>query len=144
MLMKIQRKKKFKRETLRLKREFRDTDRNYHKQRAVREFHRYVRQRDGDNCISCGDRAGTQIHAGHYKSRGAHSSLQFHWANNNSQCARCNTFLSGNIAAYRDRLIDKVGLEMVEYLEKDHGPFKYTIDDYKDIAEWFKEQRKHL
>jgi len=139
-----QREKKFKKETTRMKREFLANDKSHWKQKATRACNEYIRSRDGEYCISCGDRAGSQIHAGHYKTRGAASSLQFHWANINSQCARCNTYLSGNIGNYRSALIDKVGLEVVEYLDKDHGPYKFTLDDYKDIHDYYKEQLKLL
>jgi hypothetical protein len=88
----------------------------------------YCRKRDrNDGCISC-DKPATwqgQWHASHYKSRGANSALRFNLYNLNKSCSVCNNHLSGNIGAYRPRLIAKIGLERVEWLDNHEKSRKY-------------------
>lgn len=111
-----------------------------------REFNAYVRKRDEqDPCISCGNtREKSKYNAGHYLSVGAHPELRFHEDNCHKQCEYCNTYLSGNIAAYRPQLIAKIGIERVEWLEGPHEAAKYTIDDAKAIRATYKQKLKDL
>ena len=106
----------------------------------------YIRERDGKICISCGtQKPDIQYCAGHYKTRGAHPSLRFHPFNISSQCnKRCNLMLSGNISDYRPNLINKIGLSNVEWLEGPHESQNLTIDDIKEIKEYYREQLKIL
>lgn len=143
-LVKIERQREYKQKTTQLRRNFRETDIAFWKSKASQMCNKYIRARDGAKCISCGDRSGRQTHAGHFRTRGAASQLQFHWANINSQCARCNTFLSGNLVKYRERLIKKTSPQMVEYLENENSVYKWTLDDYKDVYWWFNLQKKAL
>ena len=138
-------KKQYRAQTTKLRKEFLDNDKTHWKQKAARACHEYIRARDGSHCISCGeDRPGNQIHAGHMRTRAAASQLQFHWANINSQCSRCNLNLSGNLLEYRRHLVDKVGLELVEYLENENSVYVWTVDDYKEVTEHFKGQLASL
>ena len=134
-------KARYKNETRKLKRNFKANDRKTLKKKAVKACHQFVRARDADRpCISCGTFTG-QFHAGHYKTRGAYASLQFHSQFNiHKQCAHCNLYLSGNLALYRSNLIGRIGLAAVEWLEGHHPTYKYSLDDYRDIAEWFNDQ----
>ena len=103
----------------------------------------YIRERDHDDpCISCGRHHQGQYHAGHYLSRGACPELRFHPLNNHKQCQPCNNHLSGNLVNYRVNLIKKIGLDMVEWLEGPHEPQKLSIEDIKEIKEYYKEQFK--
>jgi len=106
----------------------------------------YIRERDGNNCISCGtQKPDIQYCAGHYKTRGGHPALRFHPFNLNSQCNQhCNLQLSGNITEYRPRLVKKIGLRNVEWLEMDHPAQNLTIEDIIEIKHYYKEQLKHL
>jgi len=56
--------------------------------------------------------------------------------------------LSGNIAAYRVGLVEKIGIKNMEWLESNHPPKKYTIDELKEIkkgfSEWARELEKQL
>ena len=120
------------------KKAFRDKDRSWWMKKAQTEFNKFIRNRDGNFCISCGVETG-QFHAGHYKSVGhAGAALRFHEDNVHSQCAQCNTFKSGNIAQYRINLVDKIGEKRVEWLEGPHDTVKYTIDDLKAIRAKYK------
>lgn len=81
---------------------------------------RYVRLRDKDKgCISCDKPASWQgqWHASHLKSVGANSALRFHLWNIHKACSICNNHLSGNIASYRERLPERIGVERFNYLE---------------------------
>jgi hypothetical protein len=73
------------------------------------------------------------MNAGHYLSTGASPELRYEPLNVHKQCEHCNSYLSGNIAKYRPRLIEKIGLKAVEWLESKHEPQKYTIDSLKAL-----------
>lgn len=86
------------------------------KLKAQTVFNAYIRKRDeGMGCISCG--SYNEIQAGHFYSAGNHNNLRFDIHNCNSQCKKCNYFLSGNLLKYRENLIVKIGLEAVEKLD---------------------------
>lgn len=111
---------------------------------AQTSFNAFIRARDADlPCISCGRHHTGQYHAGHYLSVGARPELRFCEANVHKQCSACNNYLSGNIVLYRIALIDKIGQEMVDWLEGPHMPKRYTIEQLKAIkanyAAWAKE-----
>ena len=114
--------------------------------RAAREaFNAFIRYRDKDDvCISCGRHHQGQYHAGHYKSKGAHPELEFNEDNCHKQCAPCNNYLSGNIVNYRPRLIEKIGLEKVEWIEGPHDTKKYTVDELWQIRDEYKAKLKEL
>jgi hypothetical protein len=106
----------------------------------------YIRERDkGLPCISCGNTRDVKYCAGHYKTRGGHPELRFHPFNIHRQCDwNCNLNLSGNISNYRPALIEKIGLKNVEWLEGEHEPQNWSIDDIKEIKKYYKEQLKLL
>ena len=145
VLVTQQREKAYKKKTLELKRNFRAKDKSYWKQKAAKECHAYIRLRDRDlPCISCQRHTSGQYHAGHYKSRGSSPSHQFCEWNIAKQCAHCNTYKSGNQAEFRRHLINRIGLELVEYLDCYHPPYKWTIDDYKAVFDHYREKRQWL
>lgn len=112
---------------------------------AQAAFNKWVRLRDaGKPCISCQRHHTGQIHAGHYLSRGARPELAYEPMNCWSQCAPCNTHLSGNIALYRKNLVELIGLEKVEWLEGPHEPKHYSIDDLKNIKAIYTAKCKEL
>jgi hypothetical protein len=93
-------------------------------------FNTWIRQRDaGQACISCGESARGRWHAGHYRSAGSCPELRFEPDNVHRQCERCNTHLSGNLAAYRLHLVEKIGLARVEWLEGPHAPKKLPLPE---------------
>jgi hypothetical protein len=114
--------------------------------RAAREaFNAFIRYRDKDlPCISCQRHHQGQYHAGHYKTKGAHPELEFHEDNCHKQCAPCNNHLSGNIVNYRPNLVDKVGIEMTEWIEGPHETKKYTVDELWQIRDKYKAKLKEL
>lgn len=106
----------------------------------------YIRYKDGNKCISCEtENPNIQYCAGHYKSRGARPELRFHPFNINVQCNhQCNMQLSGNIENYRPALIKKIGIDNVEWLEGPQEPQNWTIEDLKEIKQYYKDQLKIL
>lgn len=108
-------------------------------------FNAYIRLRDKHlPCISCGRFHSGQYHAGHYLSVGARPELRFEVLNCHKQCAPCNNHLSGNIALYRINLVKKIGQDKVDWLEGDHEPKKYTIDELKALKAEFKRKCKEI
>jgi hypothetical protein len=112
---------------------------------AQHAFNRYIRARDhGKPCISCGRSTGAKVNAGHYLTVGAHPELRFEPLNCHLQCEHCNCYLSGNLIRYRQRLIEVVGQETVDWLEGPHEPKKYTIEDIKEIKAKYSKMAREL
>lgn len=79
-------------------------------------FSLYIRQRDNFTCFTCGkrlDKASSQ--AGHFIHR---NSLDFDPRAINTQCVKCNQYLSGNLVVYTLKMIEKYGKETVEELQR--------------------------
>lgn len=120
---------------------------------AQSAFNRYIRIRDeGKECVSCGNPligksnylTGSAIDASHYRSRGAASHLKFNTFNVHSACTRCNRQLSGNAVEYRIRLINRIGLEIVERLEADNEPRRFDIPYLQRIKSIFTRRARQL
>jgi len=112
---------------------------------AQATFNLFIRLRDADQpCISCGRHHQGQYHAGHYLSVGARPELRFEPLNVHKQCAPCNTHLSGNAVLFRKALLEKLGVEIVEWLEGPHKQKKYTIDELKTIKADYAAEAKAL
>ena len=98
---------------------------------AQKAVNLYVKWRDwGKPCVSCGTphRFDVKRDASHLKSRGSNSALRFHLWNLHMACVRCNMQLSGNIAEYYPRLIERIGSEKVEYLHNAPRVKRFSID----------------
>jgi hypothetical protein len=108
-------------------------------------FNKYIRIRDEkEPCISCGRHHQGQYHAGHYLTVGACPELRFEELNVHKQCSPCNNHLSGNLVNYRIRLIDKIGLDKVEWLEGTHEPLKLTIPEIQSLIAEYKAKIKAI
>jgi hypothetical protein len=119
--------------------------RSEHLKEAQEAFNAFIRYRDKDEpCISCGRYHHGQYHAGHYRSVGAAPELRFEELNVHKQCAPCNNHLSGNAIEYRLRLIKKIGVDKVEWLEGPHEPKKYTVEGLKVIKAEYRAKLKEL
>jgi hypothetical protein len=88
-----------------------------------------IRDRN-DGCISChmGPDYRGLWHGSHYRPAGNNNAVQFHLWNIHKSCAQCNKFKGGNLGEYRPRLVEKIGLERVEWLESQTQVAKYTRD----------------
>jgi len=115
-----------------------------HIQELQSAFNEWIRLRDaGQPCISCGSYQG-DWHAGHYRSVGSEPALRFEPDNVHKQCALCNTILCGSLAGYRINLIERIGLERVEWLEGAHPPQKLTIAEIRDMKTFYRAEVRRL
>ena len=116
-----------------------------HLREAQAVFNEWVRLRDADlPCVSCGRHHDGQYHAGHYRTVGANPEIRFEPLNVWKQCAPCNTHLSGNLVNYRLSLLQRIGVEKLEWLEGPHPARKYTIEEIKAIKADYREKIKEL
>jgi hypothetical protein len=119
-------------------------------------YNKYIRLRDfNDPCISCGKskeeieeaqgwKVGGCWDAGHFMTRGAKGQLRFILFNVHKQCKSCNggsDKFSAKAATvgekYRVNLIEKIGLEKVEFLENNN-----ELDLKKGDIEYLKRIKK--
>jgi hypothetical protein len=103
---------------------------------AQRIFNKWIRERDKeDGCISCGGWA-EYWDAGHYVPQKGGSFLRFNEWNVNKECKKCNGFDGFHLVGYRKRLIEKIGLENVEWLEANRSKvYKWSREELKEIIE---------
>ena len=107
-------------------------------------FNKWVRLRDkGLNCISC-NKPAKKENAGHYRSVGSSPNLRFEPLNVHLQCEYCNTYQHGNLIPYRQNLIKKIGIDLVEWLETEHEPKHYSKHELIIMKEEYKEKIKQL
>ena len=141
------------------KKNLRESNVKWMKNKAKTITHKYIRLRDKDlPCISCG-RFEHEIDspnwdhiwdAGHYLTRAAFPELKYCEINIHKQCVRCNTapkFHGQDVMVrdqYRINLIAKIGLEKVEWLEGPHEIPKITTDYLKQIQETYKRKTKEI
>jgi len=123
-------------------------------------FNKYIRLRDSEeNCISC-DRhdsvidyfgVGGKWDCGHYLSVGSNPELRFEEDNAHRQCKSCNGG-SGKYArkgrtvseGYRIHLIERIGIERVEWLEGPHEMPNWTHDDLRQIKKKYMMKARDL
>jgi ribonuclease I len=107
--------------------------------KAQKIFNAYIRLRDSEDgyftCISCSKTLPvSQMNAGHYVPVKNGSYLRLHEWNVNGECCRCNAFDEFHLIGYRRNLIDKIGLDAVEWLEAHrHEVKKFTRQDIENI-----------
>ena len=124
-------------------REFNQKDKSYLMKKAQEVFNRFIRLRDGNTCVSCGN-TDRQIHAGHYRPVGRNHQLRFNEMNCHSQCSICNNHLSGNLVAYREALIALYGEAGVQELEDNNEIKSYSAEELQDIIKKYKNKLKEL
>lgn len=116
--------------------------------KAQMAFNAFIRARDaGKPCISCGRALSSEPNshdAGHYRSVGSAPHLRFVETNCHSQCRHCNNHLAGNHVAYRQGLIERVGLQEVERLERDQTTRHYTKEGLTELARQYREMTRNL
>ena len=112
--------------------------------KAQHIFNRYIRTRDNQEgfftCISCGQVKGHEVmDAGHYVPVKNGSALRFNEYNVNGECKGCNGFDQFHLIGYRKNLIDKIGLDMVEWLEANaRVTKKWSRSELEEIIEKYK------
>ena len=117
---------------------------------AQKSFNSFIRARDADKpCISCGTplqaaTVGGAFDCGHYRSVGSAVHMRFVEDNAHGQCKHCNRHLAGNHVAYRQGLLDRVGVRAVELIERDQTLRKYTHEGLLEIDRHYKAEAKRL
>ena len=129
------------RKTIKLRKDAIKTIRDWTKEAQI-AWNFYVRMRDyGKPCASCGampeQKYGGTMDCSHYRSVGAAPHLRFHLHNAAAACVRCNRHLSGNIAALRVGMIERIGIDKVEAIESNNGFRKFDIPYLKRIKDIF-------
>ena len=116
--------------------------------RAQTAFNAFVRARDaGKPCISCGkpyDSRPNMWDCGHYRGVGSAVHMRFTEDNAAGQCKHCNNYLAGNVVEYRKGLIDRIGLEVVELIERDQTLRRYTREGLQEIARHYNAEARRL
>lgn len=104
-------------------------------------FNAFIRNRDSDNgffiCISSGEKLPLEsIQAGHYVPTKNSSFLRFHEDNCHGESVRSNCFDEFHLIGYRKNLINKIGIERVNYLEDNQRTLKsWSADEVIEIIE---------
>ncbi len=112
--------------------------------KAQKVFNKYVRERDSEGgyftCISCGRTLPIeQMNAGHYIPQKNSSMLRFNEYNVNGECISDNGFNEFHLINYRKNLINKIGQEMVDWLEENQRTVKkWTRIELEEIIERYK------
>ena len=114
------------------------------KRKAWEKFSQWVRMKAKGVCFTCGVVNRWQdCDAGHFR----HDRLDFDNRNVHCQCQKCNRYMHGNLGNYTLALIEEIGLEGVNQLNRDAtlelGLPPKTEDDYKLLYETFDGELKH-
>lgn len=125
--------------------------------RVQAEFNKYIRLRDAFlPCISCGAMSPPQLHGGawdcgHYRTVAAAPELRFEELNAHKQCKGCNggkanfsKRRSTVDAQYRVNLIQRIGLEKVEWLEGPYEAKRYRVEELIGLRDHYRAKIKHL
>lgn len=132
---------------------------------AVRWCHKYILLRDlikvepsgqlQGQCVACGKIWEVNLYqdksimnsdkwcAGHYYLSNLNASVRFDERNINLTCYRCNTYLHGNLAPYKENLVKKIGVEEFEKLTFQKNQVKkLSIIDLLEIKKEFQKKAK--
>jgi len=103
--------------------------------RKVKEIH----SNGEGNCIcfTCGSplKIGTSnCQAGHCYPQGAYPALRWNLDNIRPQCFNCNVIHHGRIHEFKEKLIEEIGEERVNWLhEHRHDQLKLSVKDYEQM-----------
>jgi hypothetical protein len=103
-------------------------------------FNAWIRNRDKDmGCVSC--KSKKVRHASHFYAVGSFLGLRFSEENAHGSCENCNTFLYGNLEAYRKELRVRIGKKALAELDRmamENKRSKYTRAELLKIIEKYK------
>lgn len=108
-------------------------------------FYPLIKKRDGNVCISCGHRCdGRNQQAGHYaKAELCNIVVRYDERNINTQCSGCNKWKAGNVLAYRNGMIKKYGIKVVEWIDNNYNarlPMDFNEREFlTDLIKKYKE-----
>ena len=60
------------------------------------------------------------------------------------QCKHCNCHLSGNVVAYRQGLIERIGLDEVERIEADQSERHYGKQDLRELVAEYRRKAREI
>ncbi len=125
------------------RRELNENDKKFVAKQAKAFFHRWVKWRDrGLPCCACGESMSHlpehMRQASHYRPSKNNSAIRYHPDNVHLGCSYCNEHLAGNESNYRIRLVQKIGLERVEWLESQRQVKKWSIEELREIRDKYK------
>ena len=115
------------------------------------ELHKYIKHvlRKGEPCYTCGKQqsfgdSGGAFHCGHFIPSSGTDCRRFMLENIRIQCYSCNSMNSGRRVEYREKLIDEMGLDHVEWLEcaQNHPELVEQFPDIEDIKKATAKYRK--
>lgn len=117
-----------------------------YKKDAKTPFQKYIRMRDnGKPCISCGV-ITNKIDGGHYKKAELYYGVIFDEDNCHAQCRKCNRYLGGNEANYRNGLVERYGVKYVENLEQkaiETKEYMHSKDELIEIKKKYQQKIKN-
>lgn len=127
---------------------------SYYKNKAWGMFSKYIRTRDcllttgtleRGKCVTCNKEFPfKELQAGHAIG-GRNNSILFDEKLVNAQCKGCNHYKDGNYGVYSVWFIDRYGLdEWEEKVRLSNQSVKYTIEDYKEIRDKYKEKWERM
>lgn len=101
----------------------------------------YIRKIERGICFTCGAKKHwREQNAGHYIHKDC---LDFDPINIHCQCVRCNSYLSGNLGIYAERLIAEYGEDAVIALrQRSEVIKKFTIEELEDLIAHYKQLLK--
>ncbi|QDP52087.1 MAG: putative protein ninG [Prokaryotic dsDNA virus sp.] len=115
-------------------------------QKLVNQYVREVKE-VGQPCCTC-NQVKSGYDCGHYKAvgRGGADRRRFTLMNLHRQCRHCNSFNGGKPVEYRAYLIERYGLNKVEWLEDEsnHPELKEQFPTTQDIENEIKRYRELL
>lgn len=107
--------------------------------KLYRLSHKYIRLRD-PFCITC---EKPTVHAGHFIHN--RTIIDYDPRNLNGQCYTCNVWKSGNHDAYRIKLIERIGIANVEWLESAKDViFRPSVEWYEGLIAWYTKKLKEV
>ena len=129
---------------------------SYWVKKAQTACNRFIRARDKDEpCIMCGKlpqsddkQYGGTWDACHYISRGSCGTLRYHPCNVHKGCKSCNSpgpyKAQKTVKQFRVNLLEKVGVEIVEYLDSYRDLKPLSVEDIKEIELYYKQRYREV
>jgi hypothetical protein len=123
--------------------------RSSHLKDAQASVNKYCRLRDhyqGRGCVTCGKTVdmSKDADAGHWLGRGAYPEKRFNTFNIALQCVHDNRYLGGLPLKFRDALIERYGVELVQKIEAHQPAQKWSIEYLVRLKTVFNKKVKRL
>ena len=125
---------KRKKDTSRVKREFKNSDKCHLKMQVQKIANRLGKLQNmikGHNeCVTCGAFSENQMDGGHAFPTSTYSPIRYYTLQIRPQCVKCNRFNGGQPKEYRAYLASELGEDKVRWLESHKGKItkKFTVE----------------